>query len=110
MNLHTLRLKCLKQAMKFKGNNSLDDDSRRILSVAKVFCAFVIPDLKDGTIDELMLTKRAENNLKAADIFTIADLMAKSELELSCIDNMGRKSLEEIRLAVNAIGLILRAR
>jgi len=49
-----------------------------------------------GSIDSLQLTVRTSNCLKADGIYTIADLIRRTENELLKAPNMGRKSLDEV--------------
>ncbi len=66
------------------------------------------PSLKENllkSIDELELSVRAYNCLKNANIKTIADLVQKTEHEMMRTKNFGRKSLDEIRNVINAMGL-----
>jgi DNA-directed RNA polymerase subunit alpha len=54
------------------------------------------PDLSKTKIDELELSVRASNCLKRANIYTLADLLEKTEDDLSKIRNLGKKSVDEI--------------
>ena len=58
-------------------------------------------------VEELELSTRSLNVLISNDIFTIKDLIRRTERECLRMENMGRKSLNEIKehLAVN--GLVL---
>jgi DNA-directed RNA polymerase subunit alpha len=58
-------------------------------------------------IEELELGVRSYNCLKREGVETVADLLAKSDQELMCIPNFGRKSIEEVRerLAKNNLKL-----
>jgi len=47
-------------------------------------------------VDELELSVRSSNCLRAANIQTIRDLVTKSESEMLKYRNFGRKSLNEI--------------
>ncbi|MBU2719503.1 DNA-directed RNA polymerase subunit alpha, partial [Acidithiobacillus ferridurans] len=58
-------------------------------------------------VDDLELTVRSANCLKAEDIFYIGDLVQKSEQELLKAPNLGRKSLNEIKEVLVAHGLTL---
>jgi DNA-directed RNA polymerase subunit alpha len=63
--------------------------------------------LDDTPIEELELGVRSYNCLKREGIETVGDLIAKSDQELMCIPNFGRKSIEEVRerLAKNNLKL-----
>jgi DNA-directed RNA polymerase subunit alpha len=58
-------------------------------------------------VDELELTVRAANCLKAESIFYIGDLVQKTEADLLKTPNLGKKSLGEIKdvLAIHALSL-----
>lgn len=58
-------------------------------------------------VDELELTVRSANCLKAEKIFTIKDLVTHTELELLHTPNLGKKSLNEIKTVLLAHGLSL---
>lgn len=68
-----------------------------------------------GSLDEVLaqrwevfpLTVRTQNCLRAIGAVTIRDLVAKTEVELLELPNLGRKSLMELRSAVEALGLYL---
>jgi DNA-directed RNA polymerase alpha subunit len=49
------------------------------------------------SIDELELTVRSENCLRAENILTIGQLVTKTENDLLKTPNLGRKSLKEIK-------------
>jgi len=55
----------------------------------------------------LTITVRAQNCLKSADIYYIGDLVQKTEIQLLMIPNLGKKSLREIKEALNEHGLAL---
>ncbi len=57
-------------------------------------------------IEELDLSVRAYNCLKANDINTVGQLLAKRESELLSMRNFGKKSLDEIKLALVEKGFI----
>lgn len=58
-------------------------------------------------VDDLELTVRSANCLKAEDIFYIGDLVQKTEQELLKAPNLGRKSLTEIKEVLDKNGLTL---
>lgn len=55
-----------------------------------------IRELLSQTVDELDLSVRAHNCLKAANIKTIGDLVRREESEMLKFRNFGRKSLQEL--------------
>jgi DNA-directed RNA polymerase subunit alpha len=55
-----------------------------------------IRNLLKTRVDELELSVRSSNCLRAANIQTLADLVTKSESEMLKYRNFGRKSLNEI--------------
>jgi DNA-directed RNA polymerase subunit alpha len=59
------------------------------------------------SVDELELSVRAANCLKAADIRTIGDLVTRTEAEMLSFHNFGRKSLDEIKSILETMGLSL---
>jgi DNA-directed RNA polymerase subunit alpha len=58
-------------------------------------------------IDELDLTVRSANCLKAENIYYVGDLIQRSEMELLKTPNLGRKSLTEIKDVLATKGLSL---
>ncbi|HEW4832311.1 TPA: DNA-directed RNA polymerase subunit alpha [Streptococcus pneumoniae] len=62
----------------------------------------------DRTIEELDLSVRSYNCLKCAGINTVHDLTEKSEAEMMKVRNLGRKSLEEVKLKLIDLGLGLK--
>jgi len=58
-------------------------------------------------VDELELTVRSANCLKAESIFYIGDLIQRTENELLKTPNLGRKSLNEIMEVLASRGLTL---
>ena len=61
-------------------------------------------------VDELELTVRSANCLKAENIYYIGDLIQRTETELLKTPNLGRKSLNEIKEVLASHGLTLDAR
>ncbi|HET0600958.1 TPA: DNA-directed RNA polymerase subunit alpha [Streptococcus pneumoniae] len=62
----------------------------------------------DRTIEGLDLSVRSYNCLKRAGINTVHDLTEKSEAEMMKVRNLGRKSLEEVKLKLIDLGLGLK--
>ncbi|MGH8772997.1 MAG: DNA-directed RNA polymerase subunit alpha, partial [Burkholderiales bacterium] len=58
-------------------------------------------------VDDLELTVRSANCLKAENIYYIGDLIQRSENELLRTPNLGRKSLNEIKEVLASRGLTL---
>ena len=61
-------------------------------------------------VDELELTVRSANCLKAENIYYIGDLIQRTENELLKTPNLGRKSLNEIKEVLASRGLALGSR
>jgi DNA-directed RNA polymerase subunit alpha len=59
------------------------------------------------SVDELELSVRAANCLKAANIRTIGQLVARHESEMLQFHNFGKKSLDEIKAILETLGLSL---
>ncbi len=60
------------------------------------------------TIEELDLSVRSYNCLKRAGINTVDELVQRNEEEMMKVRNLGRKSLEEVQLKLQGLGLSLR--
>ena len=58
-------------------------------------------------LDDLPLPARAINALKNAEILVVADLVQKTDADLEQVKNLGDKSIEEIKIALAALGLSL---
>ena len=61
-------------------------------------------------IEELDLSVRPYNCLKRAGINTVGDLMQRTEEDIVSVKNFGRKSLDEVREKLTALGLSLKKR
>jgi DNA-directed RNA polymerase subunit alpha len=59
------------------------------------------------TVDDLELTVRSANCLKAENIYFIGDLVQRTEVELLKTPNLGKKSLTEIKDVLASRGLSL---
>lgn len=66
------------------------------------------PSVLQMSIDDLDLTVRSNNCLRRANINTVGDIVNKTEDELICVRNLGRKSLEEVKKKIDDLGLQLR--
>lgn len=64
--------------------------------------------LMEMPIEELDLSVRSYNCLKRAGINSVAELCSKSDEEMIKVRNLGKKSLEEVKQKLEAIGLSLR--
>ena len=64
-----------------------------------------IRTLLEKSVEELELSVRSSNCLRAAEIKTIGDLVQKSESEMLKYRNFGRKSLKEIQDILGEMGL-----
>ena len=60
-----------------------------------------------STIDDLELTVRAANCLKAESIYYIGELVQRTEMDLLKTPNLGKKSLSEIKAVLAEHGLML---
>ncbi|MCK5897216.1 MAG: DNA-directed RNA polymerase subunit alpha, partial [Cocleimonas sp.] len=61
-------------------------------------------------VDDLELTVRSANCLKAEQVYYIGDLVQKTESELLKTPNLGKKSLTEIKDVLASHGLTLGSR
>ena len=64
-------------------------------------------DLLGRSVEELELSVRSSNCLKAANIKTLGELVGKSESDMLKYRNFGRKSLKEIVDILEGMGLHL---
>ena len=60
------------------------------------------------TIEELEMSVRSHNCLKRAGINTVEDLINRTEEDMIKVRNLGKKSLEEVILKLESLGLTLR--
>ncbi|WP_028874972.1 DNA-directed RNA polymerase subunit alpha [Tepidiphilus margaritifer] len=75
--------------------------------VARTESGAAIDPLLLRPVDDLELTVRSANCLKAENIYYIGDLIQRTEQELLKTPNLGRKSLNEIKEVLAAHGLTL---
>lgn len=71
----------------------IDEETRRIATLLKM------------PVEELELSVRSANCLKAASINTLEDLVQKPETEMLKFRNFGRKSLNELTAILDTLGL-----
>ena len=64
-----------------------------------------IAQLLTMQVEELELSVRSANCLKAADIITLQDLVVRTEAEMLKLRNFGRKSLNELNAILENLGL-----
>ena len=69
--------------------------------------AYSIDPILLRPVDDLELTVRSANCLKAENIFLIGDLIQRTEVELLKTPNLGKKSLTEIKDVLATRGLSL---
>ena len=62
----------------------------------------------DRTIEELDLSVRSYNCFETCRINTVHDLTEKTEPEMMKVRNLGRKSLEEVKVKLADLGLGLK--
>ena len=89
------------------GQLSVFGDFTRRESAAAKPAATGIDPLLMRPIDDLELTVRSANCLKAESIYYIGDLVQRTEVELLKTPNLGKKSLTEIKEVLAARGLSL---
>ncbi len=71
----------------------IDEDTQRVASQLQM------------PVEELELSVRSANCLKAANILTLEDLVQKTETEMLKFRNFGRKSLNELTAILEGMGL-----
>jgi DNA-directed RNA polymerase subunit alpha len=71
----------------------IDEDTIRIRNLLKM------------KVDELELSVRSSNCLKAAEIKILKDLVQKTEADMLKYRNFGRKSLSELQSILEKLGL-----
>ncbi len=66
-----------------------------------------VADLLSQPIDHLDLSVRSMNCLKSDNVFYVGDLVQRTEQEMLRTPNFGRKSLTEIKVVLESMGLAL---
>ena len=79
----------------------------RILIILVLSIGTFLSCQKINPFDDLELTVRSANCLKAENIYYIGDLIQRTENELLKTPNLGRKSLNEIKEVLASRGLTL---
>jgi DNA-directed RNA polymerase subunit alpha len=83
----------LEEEMEIAEEEEVDEETLRIRGLLKT------------RVDELELSVRSSNCLRAANIQTLEDLAQKTEAEMLKYRNFGRKSLTELSTILNELGL-----
>ena len=81
----------------------LEESQRATTDIAQEY----VDPLLLRTVDDLELTVRSANCLKAENIYYIGDLVQRTEVELLKTPNLGKKSLTEIKDVLASRGLSL---
>ncbi|HEX7387492.1 MAG TPA: DNA-directed RNA polymerase subunit alpha [Castellaniella sp.] len=84
-----------------------DKDSGQLITSSPLGQDAAIDPVLLRPVDDLELTVRSANCLKAENIYYIGDLIQRTENELLKTPNLGRKSLNEIKEVLAARGLTL---
>jgi DNA-directed RNA polymerase subunit alpha len=80
-----------------------DEDDEAEASAGEAY----LRDALGKTLEELALPARAINALKGAELHLVADLVQKTETDLTDVKNLGDKSIDEIKTALATLGLSL---
>lgn len=99
-------LKCAALELKKNVRNIEDSDARGDRANAQAAPPLPDPVLMQS-VDDLDLTVRSANCLKAENIVYIGDLVQRTEVELLKTPNLGKKSLNEIKDVLSQRGLTL---
>jgi len=83
------------------------EDSEEVIEALSIESEDIMNENLSRSVEEMELTVRSANCLKAANIKTIGDLIQKSENEMLETKNFGRKSLREIKDILVKMGLSL---
>lgn len=94
-----------------KGGRSIEESF--IYGPKTLYSLFFLPPKSDPKgldrlVDEFELTVRSSNGLRANNVHTIGDLVLLSEVTLSKLPHLGKKSVLEIRDLVLSLGLSLK--
>jgi DNA-directed RNA polymerase subunit alpha len=83
----------LDEELQMAAEEVVDEDTLKIRNLLKT------------RVDELELSVRSSNCLRAANIVTLEDLVQKTEAEMLKYRNFGRKSLTELNTILSELGL-----
>jgi len=83
------------------------EEEPEVVEISQERPAAVRNENLDRSVEELELSVRSYNCLKNANITTIRELVQKTEQEMLKTKNFGRKSLNEIKEILTAMGLSL---
>lgn len=78
------------------------------LEIGELVTEAQLPPELEMSIEELNLSERPRNCLKRAQIDTVGELVEKSEDDLLSITNFGQKSLDEVKVKLDELGLTLK--
>jgi len=78
------------------------------LEIGELVTETQLPPELEMSIEELNLSERPRNCLKRAQIDTVGELVEKSEDDLLSITNFGQKSLDEVKVKLDELGLSLK--
>jgi DNA-directed RNA polymerase subunit alpha len=111
-NFGETSLKEIKVVLEMKGLHlgmALEDKQRVIAEAAAEQSEEPVDEgLLNRSVEELQLSVRARKCLQKLNLRTLGELIAKTEAELLGVKNFGVTSLNEIKKAVNSLGMSLR--
>ena len=90
-------------------NITMRDKLKQIADIVGVKMAEIEPaaEVEDMTVDELELSVRSYNCIKRAGYNKVSDFIGKTDEDLMKIRNLGRKSMEEIKVRLAEHGVII---
>lgn len=83
-------------------------DSMKLDEVCDRVSDRLMQEMLDSKVDILNLSVRASNCIKDSMIFTIRELISKTESDLLSRKQFGKKSVNEIKIALKELGLELK--
>lgn len=97
-----------KKPLKFVPTNGVWVCVLTDFQAAHIRMNLVDQDFLDSPVDVLEIPVRASNCLKVGGIFTIHQLVGKTELDLRKLPNLGVTTLKDIIAALGRVGLTLK--